>query len=544
MKTLRTILFILLLITLPAGAFAGNKDPHIIRLHSGQITGKTDGEVCSFLGIPYAAPPVGELRWKPPHEVAPWTQVKSCTEFGPACPQPKQKDDSGYSEDCLYLNVWTPAKEAAEPLPVMVWIHGGAFNFGSSSQPEYNGRNLANKGVVVVTINYRLGPLGFLAHPLLSKESADGVSGNYGLLDQIAALKWVQKNIAEFGGDPDRVTIFGQSAGSRSVSLLMISPLSKGLFHRAIAQSGGPIIGSEYLNPAFNGDMANVSKMGEKLASASGCDKEEDVLAAMRKKSAGEIVAAADCNTGLFNEGLFFAPVFDGKVLPNNPMTAYTEGTQHDVPIITGSTLNEGNLYLIDEKNLTVEKYKSFLKARFGANLQEAFRMFPANEAKDVAKAIDKVITIGANAYPARLVTQCMEKKKAKAYLYQFTRLPATAMARKLGVHHGADLAYVFGNMKESHGYNDIDIKLSEKMMGYWVNFAKTGNPNGHNLAEWPEYKSESDLNLEFSDTIHTNKNLYKKECDFINKVSIFNRQHSFCRDRDRERRRMNPFHL
>ena len=199
MKTLRTILFILLLISLPVGVFAGDKDPDIIRLHSGQITGKTDGEVHSFLGIPYAAPPVRELRWKPPHEVTSWTQVKSCTEFGSSCPQPKQKDDSRYSEDCLYLNVWTPVKKVDKPLPVMVWIHGGAFNFGSSSQPEYNGKNLAKKGIVVVTINYRLGPLGFLVHPLLSKESADGVSGNYGLLDQITALKWVQKNIAAFG---------------------------------------------------------------------------------------------------------------------------------------------------------------------------------------------------------------------------------------------------------------------------------------------------------------------------------------------------------
>ncbi len=231
--------------------------------------------------------------------------MRDCTGFSPSCPQPKQPDSAKFSEDCLYLNVWAAAGNPAEILPVMVWIHGGAFNFGSASQPEYNGRNLAQKGVVVVTINYRLGPLGFFVHPLVSKEAPHGTSGNYGLLDQIAALKWVQRNIAAFGGDPHRITIFGQSAGSRSVTLLMISSLSAGLFHRAIAESGGPIIGSEYLNPAFNGNMANVSIMGQKLASKLGCDKAEDVLAALRAKSAQGLIEAADCKTSVFDDGLF-----------------------------------------------------------------------------------------------------------------------------------------------------------------------------------------------------------------------------------------------
>ncbi len=450
MKILKLTAIILLLITLPIGIFAAEKKTDVIQIDSGPISGKVENGVRIFLGIPYAAPPVGELRWKPPQEIASWTQVRNSTDFSPSCPQPKQQDTGKFSEDCLYLNVWTTAENQDKRLPVMVWIHGGAFNFGSASQPEYNGKNLAKKGVVVVTINYRLGPLGFLVHPLLSKESAHNTSGNYGLLDQIAALKWVQKNIAAFGGNPDRVTIFGQSAGSRSVSLLMISPLSAGLFHRAIAESGGPIIGSEYLNPAFNGNMANVSKMGQKLTAKLGCDKAEDVLAAMRAKSAQEIVAAADCKTSVFDdEGLFFAPVFDGWVLPKDPLAAYSGGQQHDVPIIVGSTLNEGNLYLADETDLSVEKYKSFLKARFADNFGKAFEMFPAYKAKDVARAIDNFLTVAANAQPARLVAQSMERKKSKAYLYQFTRLPDTAMARKLGVHHGVELAYVFGNMNE-----------------------------------------------------------------------------------------------
>jgi para-nitrobenzyl esterase len=520
MKRTRLTVLIVLLIAFPMGIFAAVKKPDLIQLHSGPIDGMVEDGVRIFLGIPYAAPPIGDLRWRPPQEVTPWTGVRTCTAFGPSCPQPKQQDAGKFSEDCLYLNIWTPAESPDTKLPVMVWIHGGAFNFGSPSLPEYNGAHLAKKGVVVVTISYRLGPLGFLAHPLLSRESAHGTSGNYGLLDQIAALKWVQKNIAPFGGDPERVTIFGQSAGSRSVTLLMISPMSAGLFHRAIAQSGGPIIGSEYLNPNFNGSMTNVSKMGQKLAAKLGCHKDENVLASLRAKSAQEIVAAAGCSTSVFDyEGLFFAPVFDGRVLPESPLTAYEGGRQHDVPIIVGSTGNEGTIYLAEEKDLSVEKYKSFLRARFAGQTEKAFEMFPALLAKDVAPAIDNLLTVAANAEPARLVARSMERKKSPAYLYQFTRRPDTAMARKLGVHHGADLAFVFGNMNKADGYHDTDRGLSGNMMAYWVNFAKTGNPNGRGLLYWPAYKSKSDINLEFSDRIRVNRNLYKEECDFIGRM-------------------------
>jgi para-nitrobenzyl esterase len=231
-------------------------------------------------------------------------------------------------------------------------------------------------------------------------------------------------------------------------------------------------------------------------------------------------VEAADCKTSVFDEGLFFAPVFDGWVLPKDPLAAYSGGRQHDVPIIVGSTRNEGTLYLADETDLSVEKYKSFLKPRFAENSGKAFKMFPAYKAEDVARAIDDILTVAANAQPARLVARSMEQKKSKAYLYQFTRLPDTAMTRKLKVHHGVELAYVFGNMNKSEGYTDTDMRLSKQMMDYWVNFAKTGNPNGQGLPDWPAYKSKSDLNLEFSDTVRTNKHLFKKECDFISRMN------------------------
>ena len=501
-------------------AISGDSMRNVVQIHSGLVRGKVEGRINIFLGIPYAAPPIGELRWKPPQDVAPWDGVKDCKEFGPACPQPERTEDSLCSEACLSLNVWSPAGKKGRKLPVMVWIHGGAFNFGATSQKEYDGKNLAKKGVVVVTLNYRLGPLGFFVHPLLSQESPEGTSGNYGLRDQIAALKWVRKNIAAFGGNPDMVTVFGQSAGSRSVGLLMISPLATGLFHRAIAQSGGPIIGSEYLNPNFNGDMANVSKMGERLAAKLGCDTSPDVLAALRAKSAQEIIEAAACATSVFDYGgLFFAPVFDGHVLPANPLSAYENGNQHDVPIIVGSTSDEGTVYLDGETDLSLERYQSFLEARFADEATKAFKVFPAPTAAAVPTAIDRLLTVGANAEPARLVAQCMERKNSPAYLYQFTRRPNTVLAQRLAVHHGVDLAYVFGNMKRSSGYNHVDRALSKKMMAYWVNFAKNGNPNGKGLPTWPPYRSEDDINLEFADRVHTTQHLYKGECDFISEM-------------------------
>ena len=234
---IRFALVVAFIAVLPMSAFGADTIPQPVHLHSGPVSGKVEEGVSFFLGIPYAAPPVGEFRWRPPQEVTPWAEVRNSKEFGPACPQPGQQvfkvpgDKS--SEDCLYLNVWTPAKKTGDKLPVMVWIHGGAFNFGSASQPEYDGKNLAKKGLVVVTLSYRLGPLGFLVHPFLSKESVQGVSGNYALLDQIAALKWIRKNIGAFGGNPDQVTVFGQSAGSRSVSLLMKKSFVEGPFSQS-----------------------------------------------------------------------------------------------------------------------------------------------------------------------------------------------------------------------------------------------------------------------------------------------------------------------
>jgi para-nitrobenzyl esterase len=514
MRYTLSLFSLLALLVCASTSLAAGAHRDIVRLDSGPISGTVDGDLRAYLGIPYAAPPVGVLRWRPPQPTSPWREVRRCETFGPACPQPKRDPAGRYSEDCLSLNVWTPAKTGGR-LPVMVWIHGGGFNFGASSQAEYHGANLARKGVVVVTLNYRLGPLGYLVHPGLDSESPQGVSGNYGLLDQIAALKWVRANIKAFGGDPGNVTLFGQSAGSRSVSLLLLSPQAKSLFHRAIAQSGGPILGSEYLNPAFNGDKTSVSKMGEELARRLGCEGSNG-LACMRAKSADDVVAAAACDTSLFAEEIFFAPVFDGSVLPQNPFTAFHNGRQHAVPVITGSTANEGALYLTGEKDLGTVRYGKFLQVRFSGHEREALAMFPAATDADVPGAINKVITVGANAQPARLTAGNAAKTGSQAWVFHFTRIPATRLAKAGGAHHGVDLAYVFGNLDEPEAYTATDHALSCQMMGYWVNFAKSGDPNGPGLPYWPAFTEQSNAHMEFGDVVLPGAGLYRTECNFI----------------------------
>ncbi|MDR3375360.1 MAG: carboxylesterase family protein, partial [Ancalomicrobiaceae bacterium] len=490
-------------------------------LDSGAISGRIEDGINVFLGIPYAAPPTGELRWVPPRAPARWPGTRAATAFGSACPQTGPLEAEA-AEDCLTLNVWAPAAAGADKRPVMVWIHGGGFNFGASSQPEYRGATLAREGVVVVTLNYRLGPLGFFPHRSLTGIPGPGASGDFGLLDQIEALKWVRRNIAAFGGNPDNVTLFGQSAGSRSVSLLTLSPLADGLFHRAIAESGGPIIGSEYLTPAFDGDPAAVAAMSDRLAARLGCDGAADVLSCLRTKTAMAVVKAADCKTGLFDDGLFFAPVFDGNVLPRDPVTALRDERRPRVPMIVGSTGDEGTTYLRGVSGLNLQTYESFLVARFGAAADRARAMFPVVGGGDVYRAIDRFITVAVNAEPARFMARAAERAGGKAYLYRFTRRPNTARARELGAFHGVELAYVFGNMKDSDGYTQLDHALSQQVSAYWANFARSGDPNGQGLPEWPVYRAATDETLQFDDTVRRESGLYRAESDFIDRVSRF----------------------
>lgn len=501
-----------------------------IEIDTGLVSGVTIGEkrdVRVYKGIPFAAPPVGDLRWKPPQPAPPWQGVRKCTEFGP--------DPHGYvtpifrsvatrtSEDCLYINVWTPAKSRSDRLPVMVWIYGGGFRFGSGAVPLYDGENLARRGVIVVTFNYRVGPFGFLAHPLLSKESEHNSSGNYGLLDQIAALQWVQRNIAAFGGDPNRVTIFGESAGAISVICLMVSPLSKGLFHRAISQSFADLGFFTHLRENRYGNEPK-ERMGEKLARDLGCADVPDPIACMRAKSAEEVMAKGRPPVDYVSPGYRYGPVVDGWAITDHPINIFEAGKQHRVPFMLGSTADEWALFQLVMPPVTVESYKEYVNKTFGDKARQVLAMYPATSNDEAKACAEQVLTLYAFTCPTKAYATAMSRVK-EVYLYEFTRVPPGAGA--MGAYHALEIGYVFGNLipilptpdPEAY-FNDTDKALSEAMMGYWTQFAATGNPNQKGLPEWPAYDIKSGRYLDLGDSVRVKSGLYPEACVLFNEIA------------------------
>src|SRR5262245_2967671 len=488
-----------------------------VKVEGGLISGAEVDGVRSFKGIPFAAPPVGELRWKAPQPVIAWQGTRECNDFGPDCPQAPYPQGSLFysqprkqSEDCLYLNVWTAAKQG-EKRPVMVWIHGGALTRGSGATRTYNGTNFAKKGVVLVTVNYRLGPLGYLAHPELSAESPQHASGNYGVLDQIAALKWVQRNIAAFGGDPKRVTIFGESAGSWSVNVLVASPLAKGLFHRAIGESGGTF-GPMTSLKEDRGRLTSAEKVGAAFAKAAGADS----IKALREVPAEKIIEifSNDPEGRKFRTG----PNVDGWALPDEIRNLFAQGKQNDVPVIVGSNANEmTSLTTPAIVPQTMEEYRKRVEAQYGEMIKQFDAVYPVRSEQDIAAAILGSMRDSTFTLPMRSWARATSTGRSKAYLYLFSHVPPNPNSKYLGAYHAGEIAYVFDNLNRQNSLlQEADFKLAGMMSSYWVNFATTGDPNGKGLSKWMPYNRDAEPYLDFGDPVQLRNHLLKEQLDFI----------------------------
>jgi para-nitrobenzyl esterase len=466
-----------------------------VRIDGGLVQGVQTEGLSVYKGLPFAAPPVGALRWRDPQPATPWKGVRDARSFAPACMQTSVsmpgETPPPISEDCLYLNVWTPARRADARLPVMVWIHGGGFTSGSAAMPLYWGDRLAKRGVIVVTVAYRLGALGFLAHPELTRESRRNSSGDYGLMDQIAALKWVKRNIAAFGGDPSRVTILGQSAGAASVSLLMASPEAKGLFRRAVGESGGAFEPVE-LAPGWL--QANAEKAGEAYAASLGA------------KSIAELRALPTARLFNAQADTVDHPVIDHYVLPEPPYQVFAEGRQNDVPVLIGSNAEEARA-LVDLSTVRAATYLDDIRRKWGPLPEPLLAAYPHatdDEARQARAHFERDLRFGWDMWAwARLQAQT---GKNKVFYYHFTRsppFPQGSVYAGWGPSHYAELWYVFDHLdQEPWAWSAADRKLADLMATYWTNFAKAGDPNGAGLPAWPDFTPHRGQVLYLGDTV------------------------------------------
>lgn len=489
----------------------GMQEP--IKIEGGLISG-TPGwgwGIREYLGIPFAAPPVGNLRWRPPQPVVPWQGVRPADRFSPACMQRAQSPNSGSwnrglihtSEDCLYLNVWTPASSASEKLPVLVWIYGGGGVSGSTAEPIYDGNAIAKKGVVVVSMNYRVNVFGWFAHPELTKESPHYASGNYGSLDQLAGIQWVKNNIAQFGGDPSKVTIWGESGGSRSVNFLTASPLLRGLARAAIAES----------HTTFGRmlTLAEAEAGGVKFANTIG----KTSLAALRAAPAEELLEASIKTP----QGLNGA-IVDGWFLPQDLYTAYSQGKQNDIPLVTGATNDEGgNIGGIGATAGgggrgaappdSLASYTAWAKQAFGDKAETLLKLYPARDDAQARQAYHDVYRDTNFAGHRTWAKLQSATGKAPAWIYIFSHVPPQPEGNgnnpraSAGAVHFSEVIYVFNNLRmKDYPWTDLDRKVADTLATYWTNFAKTGAPNGAGLANWPVYNPKDEFWLNIGDTV------------------------------------------
>ena len=470
--------------------------PTPLKVEGGLLQGTPEDGLTVYRGIPFAAPPIGDLRWSAPQPAAKWNGVRQAAKFGPSCMQgrgPSPADQGpGMSEDCLYLNVWTPAKSSRDRIPVLVWIYGGGFNAGATSDPNYSGEKLAQKGVVLVSIAYRVGLLGFFAHPELSGESPHRASGNQGLLDMVAGLEWVQKNIAAFGGDPHKVTIFGESAGGIAVSMLCASPLAKGLFHGAISQSGGSF--GPPRPTTFPGEnlrrLPDAERAGEAYAKNAGAAG----IANLRKLPADKLPAV---------RGLAW-PIIDGWVIPDDQYKLYEAKRYNDTPILVGYNSDEGASFSPPK---TPEDYIAAVKARYGPFAERLLKAYPTDAATvpKTARDLARDAAFGWHTWIwARLQAKAGKSKVFYYYFDQHPEYPADSPRAGYGAPHGAEVRYVFQHLNPSNPQvAKADLAISDAMATYWTNFAKHGDPNGDGVPAWPVFSDAHPEVMYFAQTPH-----------------------------------------
>ncbi|ASV32736.1 carboxylesterase/lipase family protein [Maribacter cobaltidurans] len=486
----------------------GIKAQTIVTTRDGKVKGYSINDIRVFKGIPFAQPPVGDLRWKAPQPVEPWKGVKECTEFGPSPIQNKPEPflcwteefiakPEPLSEDCLYLNLWTPAKSETEKLPVFVWIYGGGLNSGSANCDIYDGAQMAKQGIVYVSINYRVGVLGFMAHPELSEESGHNASGNYGFMDQLQALKWVKNNIEAFGGDPENVTIAGQSAGSFSVNVQIASPLAKGYFQKAITQSGGILSGR------LMQDLPSAEQQGLSFQKFAG----KSSIADLRAIPANELQKiSSESAVGRFGV------VLDDYFLPTDLLEYFKEGKQNQVSVLSGWVTGDSSLF--PASGVTTTSFKKDAFDNYGDRTGEFLEFFPANTDEEATASQKKLNLLNFAGVPSYLLAKYMDKN---VWLYEFTHVPTDKPGfPNYGAFHTSEVPFALHTLDQwQRDWKPEERTLENQMSAYWVNFAKRGNPNGENLPVWNAYDIDNG-NIMVFDTDLGMQDIYKEEFEFL----------------------------